>query len=197
MHMSTIHFYHLLTLVPCTLLSKVWTIQRDEAKTREKLAAAFNHFGAAHNYYSYNSMGNEATFVCVSLDFSNLYSAVSDREDCLTKALAICLNCSKAFAPGSISLMRAKPTAKEWFFQMTTLSNSIHDRLSKLLLALVKFEMGRAGEDKYKNMYRQVLSFKRMQSNRESSNEILPESFAITDLFEALTQSMTNEVAKD
>ena len=161
--------------------SKVWTCQRDETKTREKLAHAFNHFGVAHHYYSYHSVGNEATFICLSLDFSNLYSAVSDREDCLTKALAICLDCRKAFLP------KTTPTAKEWSSQMTTLSTNIHDRISKLLLSLVKIN-----QDRYKTMYRRVLSYKLMQTKQDClSEEVSSESFPICDLLEDLACSLS------
>ncbi|KAL3787104.1 hypothetical protein ACHAWO_013288 [Cyclotella atomus] len=166
--------------------SKVWTCQRDETKTRERLASAFNHFGVAHNYYSYHTVGNEPTFVCLSLDFSNLYSAVSDREDCLAKALAICLDCRKAFSSDSIASTRTQQSAKEWFSQMETLASNIQERISKLLLSLVKIEKARAGEDKYRNMYRQVLSHKIATSKQDSSDDVSPESFPIHNLLEAL-----------
>lgn len=173
--------------------SKVWTCQRDEAKTREKLASAFTHFGVAHSYYSYHSVGNEPTFVCLSLDFANLYSAVSDREDCLTKALAICVDCRKAFVSDSIPTMRTKPNAKEWFSQMETLSGSIQDRVSKLLMSLVKIEKTRADQDKFKNMYRQVLAHKVASSMPNSSNGSFPDSFDVYKLLEDLATSLLDD----
>lgn len=173
--------------------SKVWTCQRDETKTREKLEAAFNHFRFAHSYYSHHTEGNEPTFVCVSLDFSNLYSAVSNSEDCLTKALAICVDCRKAFMSDSLASMRTKPNAKECFSQMETLSGSIQERVSKLLLSLVKIERGRSDEGRYKDMYRQVLSHKITTSKKDSSNEALPEAFPIHDLLQSLAESLGKE----
>lgn len=170
--------------------SKVWTCQRDETKTREKLASAFTHFGVAHTYYSYHSVGSEPTFVCLSLDFSNLYSAVSDREDCLTKALAICLDCRKAFLSNSIASMRSKPNAKEWFSQMETLSSSIQERVTKLLMSLAKIEKARDKEDKYKNMYRRVLTHKMASSTHDSLDGVLPESFPIHNLLQGLADSL-------
>eukprot|EP00804_Cyclotella_cryptica_P026067 CCRYP_013932-RB/>CCRYP_013932-RB protein AED:0.04 eAED:0.04 QI:719/1/1/1/0.33/0/4/1568/1246 len=170
--------------------SKVWTCQRDESRTREKLASAFNHFGIAYHYYSYHSIGNEPTFVCLSLDFSNFYSAVSDREDCLMKALAICLDCRKAFTPESILSMRTKPNAKDWFSQMTTLSTNIQDRVSKLLLALVKIEKNRGDDDKYKHMYREVLSYKIMSTKTNSPSNNMPETFGIYDLLQMVADSL-------
>lgn len=170
--------------------SKVWTCQRDETKTREKLASAFTHFGVAHTYYSYHSVGNEPTFVCLSLDFSNLLSAVSDREDCLTKALAICLDCRKAFLSDSIASMRSKPNAKEWFSQMETLSSSIQERVTKLLMSLAKIEKARDKEDKYKNMYRRVLTHKMASSTQDSLDGVLPESFPIYNLLKGLADSL-------
>lgn len=127
--------------------------------------------------------------VCLSLDFSNLYSSVSDREDPLIKALTICLDCRKAFVSDSIASMQSKPNSKEWFSQMTTLSTNIQDRVSKLLLSLVKIEKGR-DEDKYKSMYRQVLSYKLMKTKQDSSDEGVPDSFAIYDLLESLANCL-------
>ncbi|KAL7480374.1 hypothetical protein ACHAW6_006072 [Cyclotella cf. meneghiniana] len=171
--------------------SKVWTCQRDESKTREKLASAFHHFGNAYHYYSYHSLGNEPTFVCLSLDFSNFYSAVSDREDCLVKALAICLDCRKAFTPESISSMRTKPNAKDWFSQMTTLSTNIQERVSKLLLSLVMIEKNRGDAGKYKHMYREVLSYKILTAKQNSSSNDLPESFGIHDILQMIADSLS------
>jgi hypothetical protein len=171
--------------------SKVWTCQRDEKLTREKLASAFNHFGVAHHYYSYHTLSNEPTFVCLSLDFSNLYSAVSDREDCLTKALAICLDCRKAFVPESIASMRNKPNFNEWVSQMETLSTNIQDRVSKLLMSLVKIEKEKSMvDDKYKNMYRQVVTHKILSTKKDSLSNAPPESFGIHDLLHNLAAAL-------
>ena len=72
---------------------------------------------------------------------------------------------------------------------MTTLSTNIQDRVSKLLLSLVKIEKGR-DEDKYKSMYRQVLSYKLMKTKQDSSDEGVPDSFAIYDLLENLANCL-------
>lgn len=172
--------------------SKVWTCQRDEQKTREKLVAAFKHFGLAHQYF-FHSVGKEPTFVVLSLDFSNLYSAVSG-EECLSKALACCLDCRKAFSSDSITAAKARPNVKDWFAQMTTLSDNLFERITKLLLSLVKIEKEKElTTNKYKAMYRQVLTYKLKSTQKEDPNgdngHELPSSFAVYGLLQALSDA--------
>lgn len=184
--------------------SRVWTCQRDEAKTREKLAAAFKHFGLAHQYFFRSVQGNECTFVVLSLDFSNLYSAVSGQE-CLSKALACCLDCRAAFSPSAVSAAferlnqtkanRMSSDAHDWFGKMTTLADTVEGRVSKLLLSLVKIEKdNKSSSDKYKNMYRSLLTHK-ISSKPEDQEESfqhynLPSSFPIHELLEKLVNCM-------
>ena len=170
--------------------SKVWTCQRDEAKTREKLAAAFKHYGLAHQYFFQHIEGNESTFIVLSLDFSNLYSAVSG-EECLSKALLCCLDTRMAFSI---------PVAPAVTKQMATLADNVEARVSKLLLCLVKIEKEnnsklKAGQktlDKYKNMYRTVLAHKMLasanvisQSGGERSQPIFELLTCLLDLSKA------------
>ena len=169
--------------------SKVWTCQRDEAKTREKLAAAFKHYGLAHQYFFQHIEGNESTFIVLSLDFSNLYSAVSG-EECLSKALLCCLDTRMAFSI---------PVAPAVTKQMATLADNVEARVSKLLLSLVKIEKennsklkaGRKTLDKYKNMYRTILANKMLasanvisQSGGELSQPAIPIFELLCSLFD-------------
>lgn len=107
------------------------------------------------------------------------------------KALAICLDCRKAFTPESISSMRTKPNAKDWFSQMTTLSTNIQERVSKLLLSLVMIEKNRGDAGKYKHMYREVLSYKILTAKQNSSSNDLPESFGIHDILQMIADSLS------
>jgi hypothetical protein len=172
--------------------SKVWTCQRDEAKTREKLAAAFNHYGLAHKYFSQHIHGNEATFVVLSLDFSNLYATVPG-EECLYKALLCCLDTREAFS---------LPVAATATDQMTTLADNVEIRVSKLLLNLVKIEKdsnlkeGHRPPEKYKTLYRKVLEHKMRSSKtsetvkeRESSEAALP-AFQVFHLLTTLSEGL-------
>ena len=149
--------------------SKVWTCQRDEVKTRDKLAAAFRHYGKAHQYFFNHIKGNETTFILLSLDFSSLYSAVSG-EECLTKALSCCLDTYTAFS------VKVAPAATDE--QMKILEENVESRVSKLLLNLVKIEKENSSKlkgkqkpsDKYKTMYRKVLEYKTSSSGKVESN---------------------------
>ena len=139
---------------------KIWTCQRDEAKTREKLAAAFNHYNAAFAFFSLAVRGNEATFCLLCLDIASLYSAVSGQE-CFEKALVRCLDTADSFGAESI-LAASKDLAKrtEWFQKMDTLASSVEERVFKLLKSLVKLEEEGAGEKKFKDLYRTGLTAK-------------------------------------
>jgi hypothetical protein len=121
---------------------KIWTCQRDEAKTREKLSAAFHHYNAALAYFAQTIKGNEATFCLLCLDIANLYSTVSGRE-CLEKALIRCLDTASCFGAESVlAVASSSDLAKrrEWFETMETLASSVEDRVFKLLKSLVKVE---------------------------------------------------------
>ena len=132
--------------------SKVWTCQRDEAKTRAKLAAAFQHYGAAHAYFSNALVGNEPTFVLLCLDLANLYAVVSG-EECLLKALTRCLETDDAFALHSCP-------SPQWLETMQTLAVSVEERVLKVLVSLVKLEKGSTCGEKYKGAYRSALTLK-------------------------------------
>ena len=136
--------------------SKIWTCQRDEAKTREKLAAAFQHYHSAHNYFAMTVRGNEATFCLLCLDLASLFASVSG-EGGLSKALLCCLDTSATFSPESIAAALSDLTRRqEWLTKMDTLAASVDERIFQLLKRLVKLDTA----DKYKNLYRTALTAK-------------------------------------
>ena len=159
--------------------SKTWTCQRDEAKTREKLSAAFSHFNMAFAFFSSNLRGNEPTFVLLCLDLASLYAAVSGVE-CLTKALSRCLDTHDAFSQESIDA--ARPNS-EWVDKMNTLAASVDDRVFKLLRDLVKLE-----PDRYKELYREALTAKMVKNvpEQEECNEKLVNLLSLYDVLNAI-----------
>jgi hypothetical protein len=164
--------------------SKVWTCQRDEAKTREKLSAAFQHYNMAFAYFKNSLRGNEPTFCLLCLDLASLYAAVSG-EECLTKALARCLDTYDAFSQDAIDAAAAS-TSKDWMDKMETLASSIEDRVFKLLRSLVKLEPGHP--DRYKELYRVGLIAKMVKNVAEDEAESLcsRKLSALHDLLSAL-----------
>jgi hypothetical protein len=146
--------------------SKVWTCQRDETKTREKLSAAFKCFGAAHQYFFSAMRGNEPTFVILSLDFAGLFSSVSGQKESAEKALRCCIDTCDAFSSEAIYAASQRqrsgstlPDDKEWYTKMCALGDAIEDKVLKLLQELVKLEKSDGG-DTYKNKYRAALTAK-------------------------------------
>ena len=147
---------------------KIWTCQRDEAKTREKLAAAFQHYNAAFAYFAQASRGNEATFCLLCLDIASLYSTVSG-HDFIEKALVRCLDTVACFGVESIlAAASSKDLAKrrDWFETLDTLASSVEDRIFKLLKSLVRLEESKTGEAAiggikiFKDLYRTGLTQK-------------------------------------
>ena len=147
--------------------SKIWTCQRDEVKAREKLSAAFRHFGAAHIYFSTHMRGNEPTFVILSLDFAGLFSATNTRQgESSEKALQVCLGTCDAFSPEAIleasrrlALRSSLPDDREWFDKMSALGKEVEESTTKLLQKLAKME--KEGEsDIYRSLYRAALTAK-------------------------------------
>lgn len=177
--------------------SKVWTCQRDVAKTREKLSSAFQHYNASHSYFSNCLRGNEPTFVLLCLDLASLYAAVSG-EECLTKALFRCLDTMDAFSQKAIDAAcqnRSTEAKREWVEKMQTLASSVEQRVFKLLRSLVKDEFdGSANESKetsngkFKEIYRAALTTKMganpMASTKETSQE--REASSLLDLYEIM-----------
>ena len=148
--------------------SKIWTCQRDEAKTREKLSNAFHHFGAAYSYYSQAPEGNESTFVILSLDLANLYAVVSGKEG-LSKALYCCLDTCTSFSFESIdaALERQENGDTGWFEKMSTLATSLEQHIFKFLVSLVKIEKESTEADNfYREMYRTALKAKMAMNQR-------------------------------
>ena len=150
--------------------SKVWTCQRDESKTRDKLASAFSHFHAAHSYFSSAPPGNESTFVILCLDLANLYSSVSGEESSW-KALCRCLDTTNAFSPKAVDGAKTR-SQEDWFQTMSTLATSVEDRVFKLLMGLVKIEKdANKGCSRYKDLYRVALTSKMTLQARLAQNE--------------------------
>lgn len=148
--------------------SKVWTCQRDEAKTRDKLARAFQHFGSAYGYFSRAPAGNESTFVILSLDLANLYAVVSGKEG-LSKALACCLDTATAFSFESIDAALERQDNAEWLQRMSTLASSLEEQIFKFLVNLVKIEKDSGGgETLYREMYRNGLKSKMAMKTSEA-----------------------------
>ncbi|CAB9498003.1 Erythroid differentiation-related factor 1 [Seminavis robusta] len=160
--------------------SKVWTCQRDEAQTREKLSLAFKHYNSAHGFFSRSLRGNEATFVLLCLDLSNLYSTVSGEagEECHCQALKCYIDTMDAFSTESIEQRgRTVEAQAEWISTMATLATSVEDRLFKTLRCLVKLEESKAantdvsGGCSYKSIYRAALGVKMGQTKRSEAEK--------------------------
>ena len=134
--------------------SKVWTCQRDEGKTREKLLAAFTQYQNAFAYFSNHLGGNEPSFVVLCLDIASLYAAVSG-EECLVHALTRCLDTCDAFSPEAIKGATGGGKSSEWLEKMETLASSVDDRVFQLLRSMVKLN-----GDRWKALYRAGLAAK-------------------------------------
>ena len=152
--------------------TKIWTCQRDEVKTREKLAAAFQHYEAAHSYYLRTVRGNEATFCLLCLDLASLFTSVPGGK-CLSKALCCYVDTRLCFSSEAIDTALSDLTQREvWFPKFETLANNVDERLFKLLKNLVKIEemsnpihnhhaaVTTSTADRYKNIYRVGLQAK-------------------------------------
>lgn len=167
--------------------SKIWTCQRDETKTREKLASAFSHYNVAHAYFSRAVKGNEPTFCLLCLDLSNLYSTVSG-EECLAKAMHRCLDTTQALSPESVDGARQRllgPKLNEWMEKMATLADTVEDRCVKILRSLIKHEEeGKTTKKKgyYKDLYRAVLKIKMTTAGSKDNCEFSSRIVAIHGL---------------
>lgn len=177
--------------------SKVWTCQRDETKTREKLSAAFQHFHSAHSYFS-KLQGNEPTFVLLCLDLSNLYAAVSG-EECLNRALMCCLDTKDSFSQETIDRLWTTNqitanTRVEWLEKMKTLASSVEERLFKLLRSLVKQEEitpnSKQKPGMYKDMYRVGLTAKMSGAGKSEESDIINSLLTVHKILEEVKTKM-------
>ena len=165
--------------------SKLWTCQLNEANTRKKLSKAFGHYSSAFNYFSTHSRGNEPTFCLLCLDLASLYAAIPGEEG-LMKSLGCCLDCCDTFSmetittSTSITCSTAKSKA-EWYEKMETISQSVDDRVFRLLRSLVK-----ADPVRYKDMYRAGLTAKMVRNVPSDEHEENPKSAALLALHEVL-----------
>lgn len=152
--------------------SKLWTCQLNESKTREKLSAAFDHYSRAYSFFATNSRFNEPTFCLLCLDLASLYATVAGEEG-MFKALGCCLDTCDSFSLETIRAVSVGSTlshvdVKQWYEKMETLAESIEERVFKLLRNLVK-----ADPDRFKDVYRDALSAKMVQSVDEDDHEFV------------------------
>ena len=148
--------------------SKIWTCQRDENKTREKLGKAFAHYSAAHGFFSRSLKGNESTYCLLCLDLSSLYASVQG-EGGISKALLCCFDTAPTFSPDTVQSHRGVD-GKKWMEQMATLASEVEDRVFKLLRSLTKLEEKEGGDGtaKYKLIYRAGLTAKMKASTDDT-----------------------------
>jgi hypothetical protein len=166
--------------------AKIWTCQRDETKTREKLSLSFEHYNLAFHFFSTSLTGNEPTFVLLSLDLASLYAAVSG-EECLSKALSRCLDTCNVFSQKTIDTALVNLNKVEtvgWLSKMDTLAENVEDRVFKLLRSLVKLE---SSSDRYKEAYRKGLSAKIAKKALSTNNHQHPQIYRLVALHEVLT----------
>jgi len=164
--------------------SKVWIYQRDGVKTREKISAAFSHFSSAHHFFFTHMRSNEATFIILSLDLSNLYSAVSGglELECLQKALLCCVDTCDAFSPNTLKEMKLRQpeTRHNGIFEndeiqkMKTLAKTVETRIFKLLPNLVKVEKESRDQSsdknfstKFEDLYKAILTIKMASTKKQ------------------------------
>lgn len=182
-------------------------LQLNEAKTRDKLGAAFKHYNAAHNYFSNAIRGNEVTFCVLCVDLSSLYAAVAG-EECTIKALQRCLDTVNAFSKEAIDLVMSNlNTRTDWFKKMETLATSIEDRVFKNLRALVKLEDDSSGPHQYpagtfKELYRSGLKAKMTataltsSSGEEAIDKASSKLLKLHSIFKQLRDQLNDIVAK-
>jgi hypothetical protein len=152
--------------------SKLWTCQVNEAKTRQKLSSAFEHYQKAHGYYFGHLRGNESVFCLLCMDLSKLYCNIPG-EGTLVKALGCCLDTCDAFSKESIlTAIGHAPTStqsSEWLETMTAIAQSVDETTFKTLRSLVQLEKGNG--DRYKDIYRAGLTAKMVRNVPNEGDE--------------------------
>jgi hypothetical protein len=147
--------------------ARIWTCQRDEALTKEKLSKAFSYFGQAHKYFFTHTESNEDTLVCLLLDLCSLYSTTSTSYECQEKALLCCLDACRPFSTESVKYARNRASSADWFTKMDSLNDKMEERVLALLSSLVKMEKhDRHLPPRYEAIYRRALEIK-LGSNSE------------------------------
>lgn len=138
--------------------SKVWTRQRDESKSSEKLAAAFQLFQTAHTLFSQVLEGNEVNFCLVALDLAAFYASLS-AEMALKKALCVCLDTSRALSFDLVVRMNAELVGRETGLkELNAICSSVDEQTFDLLKRLIKVDSKQSGS--YKALYRAGLTAK-------------------------------------
>ena len=173
--------------------SKIWTCQRDEGKTREKLGAAFKHYGAAHAFFNDSVKGNELTLCLVCLDLSNLYSSVPGEEG-NAKALFCCLDTIKALNLPGDTEASAIDRPDDLYEQINTVATSIEDRVFVLLRRLVKLFDDGLTKIPYKEVYRASLTAKMTTSKTDAVGRgaIVHHISSVRKILEATDKVLTN-----
>jgi hypothetical protein len=137
---------------------KIWTRQRDESKTREKLSLAFSSFHTALKLFGETMDGNEMNYSLVAIDLASFYSSLSD-EGALTKALRICIETSKAMSFEVIVRINASVVERDsGFEQLRAICTSVDETAFGLLKSLIKINSKH--NDSYKALYRAGLGAK-------------------------------------
>ena len=117
--------------------------------------------------YFATAIGEEPTFVIVSLDFANLYALTSDG---VPAALVQLGGCSEAFSTNS-EQFDCKIDKKKWESDLKQLMVAVSDVISKLILRYMKLKSAKRGGDEVKEFYKSFLGFVKRDVSEQTLNE--------------------------